>query len=160
MKKIVAMLLLVTMLMGVVSLSGCKSNPTGGAGSPNGEFKGETNFDVPEGGFKTSESVKITFGHTMGAASQAILDKYIKEFNKILTILFAHFLFFFLYGFPHGKSLFRSGSLWRITKYMRMSSNHFLSQSIHHISYGKTSFFLRYLRMKKNLQKYISKLFT
>ncbi len=40
------------------------------------------NFVIPDGGYDGSE-VTITFGHTMGANLQAVLDYHIGEFNKI-----------------------------------------------------------------------------
>ncbi len=71
-KKIVSILLLVTMLFGVVAMAGC-----------NQATNAEPNFVVPEGGFDTTKEVTITFGHTMGQASMAIVDKYLKEFNEL-----------------------------------------------------------------------------
>ncbi len=71
-KRIVSILLLVTMLFGMVAMTGCKQ-----------ATNAEPNFVVPEGGFDPTQQVTITFGHTMGQASMAIVDKYIKEFNKI-----------------------------------------------------------------------------
>ena len=73
MKKFLAILMMLAVLLGVVSLSGC------GKQSANAN----TGFVVPEGGFDTTKEVTITFGHTMGAASQAILDKYLKEFKEL-----------------------------------------------------------------------------
>ena len=69
MKKFIAILMVLTTLLGIVSLTGCNKQ-TGNS---------QANFVVPEGGFDTNTPVTITFGHTMGAASQAILDKYLKE---------------------------------------------------------------------------------
>lgn len=66
------MCLLAAMLIGMMGLAGCKP-----------AVNAEPNFIVPETGFDVNTPVTITFGHTMGAASQAILDKYIKEFNKL-----------------------------------------------------------------------------
>ena len=74
MKKIFALLMVLTILFGIVSLTGCNKQQTGVA---------QPNFVVPEGGFDTTQEVTITFGHTMGAASQAILEKYLKEFNTL-----------------------------------------------------------------------------
>ena len=73
MKKIFAIFMMLCLLVGIVSMAGCRNS--GNVAEPN--------FIVPESGFDTTKEVTITFGHTMGAASQAILDKYIKEFNKI-----------------------------------------------------------------------------
>ena len=72
-KRIVALCLATLMVFGMLAMTGCKQ--AGGNAEPN--------FVVPEGGFDTTQEVKITFGHTMGQASMAIVDKYIKEFNKI-----------------------------------------------------------------------------
>ncbi len=76
MKKTFAILMVLTLLFGIVALSGCNGQEQGGN-------KAEANFVVPEGGFDTNTPVTITFGHTMGAASQAILEKYLKEFKEL-----------------------------------------------------------------------------
>ncbi len=73
-KRIVAVLLLITMLVGVCALAGCKK--TGGN-------DGEVNFTVPNAGFDINEPVTIKFTHTMGARLQEVLNTYIAEFNKI-----------------------------------------------------------------------------
>ena len=74
MKKLVAILLLVTILLGIGLMSGCQ-----GANSVL-----SSNFAIPEGGYDGSE-VTITFYHTMGATDgkQGVLDHYIAEFNKL-----------------------------------------------------------------------------
>ena len=72
--KIVSILLLVSMLLGVVALSGCQ----GGGG--NSVLAG--NFEIPEGGYDGSE-VTITFYHTMGSNLSDVLNAYIVEFNKL-----------------------------------------------------------------------------
>ena len=71
-KRIVALCLAALMLFGMLAMTGCKQ-----------EANAQPNFVVPEGGFDPTQQVTITFGHTMGQASMAIVDKYIKEFNKI-----------------------------------------------------------------------------
>ena len=71
-KRIVALCLAALMLFGMLAMTGC--NKAGNA---------QPNFVVPEGGFDPTQEVTITFEHTMGQASMAIVDKYIKEFNKI-----------------------------------------------------------------------------
>lgn len=71
-KRVFALCLLAAMLIGMMGLAGC--NPTVNA---------EPNFIVPESGFDVNTPVTITFGHTMGQASMAIVDKYIKEFNEL-----------------------------------------------------------------------------
>ena len=68
-KRIIAALLLVTMLLATVLMTGC-----GGGAVPN--------FEVPEGGYDGSD-VTITFYHTMDATKRAILDAYIEEFNQL-----------------------------------------------------------------------------
>ena len=72
MKKLVAILLLVTILLGIGLMSGCQ-----GANSVL-----SSNFVIPEGGYDGSE-VTITFYHTMGANLREVLDYYIVEFNKL-----------------------------------------------------------------------------
>ena len=73
-KKIVSILLLVCMLLGVMSMAGCKASQSGKGEKPA--------FDVPEEGYDGS-AVTITFWHTMGAKLQGVLDNYIAEFNKL-----------------------------------------------------------------------------
>ena len=68
-RRILALCLLAVMLLGIV---GCTNNQ-----------QNETAWQIPEGGFNPDEEVTITFGHTMGQASMAIVDKYIKKFNEI-----------------------------------------------------------------------------
>ena len=72
MKKIVAILLLVTMLLGIGLMSGC--NKTNEVLSKD--------FVIPEGGYDGS-AVTINFYHTMGANLREVLDAFIIEFNKI-----------------------------------------------------------------------------
>ncbi len=72
MKKIVAILLLVTMLLGIGLMSGCNKQNSVLA----------SDFVIPEGGYDGSE-VTITFYHTMGQNLRDVLDAFIVEFNKI-----------------------------------------------------------------------------
>ena len=72
MKKIVAILLLVTMLLGIGLMSGC--NKTNEVLSKD--------FVIPEGGYDGS-AVTINFYHTMGANLREVLDAFIVEFNKL-----------------------------------------------------------------------------
>ncbi len=74
MKKIVAILLLVTMLLGIGLMSGCNSN--------NATEVLKKDFVIPEGGYDNSK-VTITFYHTMGEPLRAVLDAFIVEFNKL-----------------------------------------------------------------------------
>ena len=72
MKKIVAILLLVTMLLGIGLMSGCnKANEVL-----------SKDFVIPEGGYDGSE-VTITFYHTMGANLREVLDAFIVKFNEL-----------------------------------------------------------------------------
>ena len=71
-KRIVAICMLAAMLLGMLGMAGCQGKPTA-----------TPNFVVPEGGFDPTKEVTITFGHTMGADSVAIVKKHIEEFNKI-----------------------------------------------------------------------------
>ena len=71
-KRLIAMALLVAMLAGIATLSGC------------GNSQNASNaFVVPETGFDVNSEVTITFTHTMGAKLQEVLNTYIAEFNKI-----------------------------------------------------------------------------
>ena len=72
MKKIVAILLLVTMLLGIGLMSGCNKK--------NEVLKQDV--VIPEGGYDGS-AVTITFYHTMGQNLRDVLDKFIPEFNKL-----------------------------------------------------------------------------
>ena len=72
MKKIVAILLLITMLLGIGLMSGCNKKNNVLA----------SDFVIPEGGYDGSE-VTITFYHTMGANLREVLDAFIIEFNKL-----------------------------------------------------------------------------
>ena len=70
-KKLLCVLLIVVMLATTVSLIACNNNGAGNA-----------NFVVPEGGYDGS-AVTIQFYHTMGENLSTVLERYIKEFNKI-----------------------------------------------------------------------------
>ncbi len=72
-KKIVSILLLVSMLLGVFAMAGCQ-------GGGNAVLAG--NFEIPEGGYDGSE-VTIKFYHTMGSNLTDVLNPYIEEFNKL-----------------------------------------------------------------------------
>ena len=80
MKKIVALILAVTMILSLGLLTGC-SGTQGGTGNQGGNST-TGNFVVPEGGYDGS-AVTITFYHTMGANLREVLELYIKEFNKM-----------------------------------------------------------------------------
>ena len=71
MKKIIAVLLALTMLCGMIALTSC--------GKPQAA---KSNFTVPEGGYDGSE-VTITFYNTMGSNLATVLNLYIEEFNKL-----------------------------------------------------------------------------
>jgi len=84
MKRIVATLLLVVMLMGMLAACGDTNTPAGTT-TPATDAAGNKvigNFAVPVEGYDGSE-VTIKFGHTMGANLQAVLDYHIGEFNKL-----------------------------------------------------------------------------
>ena len=71
MKKIlVALLLVATIICSCFAMAGC------------GGKKMET-FKLAEGATYDGSKVEITFYHTMGANLRGVLDKYIKEFNKL-----------------------------------------------------------------------------
>ena len=76
-RRIVATLLLVTLLLGM--LAACNNNkPSEGNNGPTAT----ANFTVPEGGYD-GNPVTIRFYHTMGSNLTNVLDKYIAEFNKL-----------------------------------------------------------------------------
>ena len=70
-KRIVAILLALTMLLSMGLLAGCNNDS-----APKG------NFQVPEGGYDGS-AVTIYFDHTMGTNLSDVLNLYIAEFNKL-----------------------------------------------------------------------------
>ena len=72
MKKIVAILLLVTMLLGIGLMSGCNKQDSVLA----------SDFVIPEGGYDGS-AVTIKFYHTMGEPLRAVLDAFIVKFNEM-----------------------------------------------------------------------------
>ena len=72
MKKIVAILLLVTTLLGIGLMSGCNNQNAVLA----------QDFVIPEGGYDGS-AVTINFYHTMGEPLRAVLDAFIVKFNEI-----------------------------------------------------------------------------
>ena len=72
MKRLVAILLVLTMCLSVLALVGCDRK--GGA---------VADFEIPEGGFDTSKEVTIVFYHTMGSNLRDVLDKYIAKFNEL-----------------------------------------------------------------------------
>ena len=78
MKKIVAFILAVTMVLSLGLLTGCADSGNGGSTN----VGGKGNFEVPEVGYDGSE-VTITFYHTMGANLSGVLSNYIVEFNKL-----------------------------------------------------------------------------
>ena len=90
MKKLIALILAVVMVLSMGLLTGCgnsnnTTDPTSGNNNPGNENPGNTNvgnFVVPEGGYDGS-AVTITFYHTMGANLREVLDLYIEEFNKM-----------------------------------------------------------------------------
>ncbi len=87
-KRILAMLLLVTMLLSLVACGG-NGNEGNVTPTPTEAQGGEVeapqtvgNFVVPEGGYDGS-AVTITFYNTMGANLSSVLETYIAEFNKL-----------------------------------------------------------------------------
>ena len=69
-KRIVAILLALSVLMSMAMLTGCNNSGNNGP------------FVIPEGGYDGS-AVTIRFDHTMGANLAEVLDRYIVEFNKL-----------------------------------------------------------------------------
>ena len=90
MKKILAFVLALTMLLSIGMLAGCseekpnetKPSGTNGNGDPVTPAGPVGNFAVPEVGYDGS-AVEITFYHTMGSNLSDVLDDYIVEFNKL-----------------------------------------------------------------------------
>ena len=72
MKRIIALLALVALLVSMLGACGGNSNQNPAA-----------DFTEPETGFDTETPVTITFYHQMGAALQEILNTAIADFNKI-----------------------------------------------------------------------------
>jgi len=70
-KKLLALLLLTLMIANTMLLTACGGNGNGGA-----------NINADQIAYN-GEEVTIKFVHTMGAANQEILDKYIVKFNEI-----------------------------------------------------------------------------
>ena len=68
-KVLVALLLIVSMLLSVVGMTGCK--------------KPMPSFVIPEEGFNMEEEVTITFYHTMGQTLQSVLVNSIDYFNTL-----------------------------------------------------------------------------
>lgn len=90
MKKILAFVLALTMLLSVFTLAGCgqkdPTTPNGTQGTNGGNTVQPTgpvgNFAVPAGGYDGS-AVEIVFYHTMGENLSTVLESYIEEFNKL-----------------------------------------------------------------------------
>ncbi len=72
MKKLLTVLLLLTLCLNAVVLAGCNAS-RGNADA----------FTLSEGATYNGEEIEITFYHTMGANLTAVLDKYIVEFNEL-----------------------------------------------------------------------------
>ena len=82
MKRILAMLMLVVMVMSLFAACGgdTTTDPTTGVNNEGAASAG--NVTVPEGGYDGSP-VEITFYHTMGANLREVLDMYLVEFNEM-----------------------------------------------------------------------------
>ena len=82
MKRIIASILLVVVLItGIIgSMTSCN---LGGGNGGNGGNNKPADFVMPEGGFDTTKPVTIKFYHSMGANLQEVLNDTIKEFNKL-----------------------------------------------------------------------------
>ena len=78
-KRIISLLLALSMLAFAASMVSCNSGEGGGNG---GNGANKVTYEVPAEGYDGSE-VTITFYHSMGAKLQGVLDTYIAEFNKL-----------------------------------------------------------------------------
>ena len=72
-KKILSLILVMTMCLSMFALFACDNSKKGTAGD----------FIVPEEGFDTETPVTITFYHTMGANLREVLEKHIAKFNEL-----------------------------------------------------------------------------
>ncbi len=70
-KRLISLLLVLTVCLGLVALVGCSGGTTGSGNQGNAT------------GDATGEDVTITFYHTMGSNLRDVLDRYIVEFNKL-----------------------------------------------------------------------------
>ncbi|MBR4164719.1 MAG: extracellular solute-binding protein [Lachnospiraceae bacterium] len=83
MKKLLAMLLAVVLVLGLAACGGgSTTDPSGTAEQGGNTPSSKGNFTVPESGYDGSE-VTITFYHTMGSNLHDVLVLYIEEFNKL-----------------------------------------------------------------------------
>ncbi|MBQ8408092.1 MAG: extracellular solute-binding protein [Clostridia bacterium] len=73
MKRIAALILILTMCLGCFALVGCDNSGNGG----------NVENPISEGATYNGEAVEITFYHTMGASLRGVLDKYIAKFNEL-----------------------------------------------------------------------------
>ncbi len=91
-KKLLALLLSMTMLLTAGALVACDTSSNEGPATDG--FVGGTNASgetapdvnapvVPDAGFDTETPVTIKFYHTMGSNLRDVLDRYIVEFNKL-----------------------------------------------------------------------------
>ena len=80
MKRILAMLMLVVMVMSLFAACGGEATTDPTTNNEGASTAG--NFAVPEGGYDGS-AVEITFYHTMGQNLRDVLDAYIVEFNEL-----------------------------------------------------------------------------
>ena len=78
-KRIISLLLALSMLAFAASMVSCNSGEGGGNG---GNGANKVTYEVPAEGYDGSE-VTITFYHSMGAKLQGVLNDYIVEFNKL-----------------------------------------------------------------------------
>ena len=78
-KRIISLLLVISMLALTASMISCNSGNGGNDGENGGN---KVTYDVPAEGYDGS-AVTITFWHSMGAKLQNVLNTYIPEFNKL-----------------------------------------------------------------------------
>ena len=77
-KRIISLLLTLSMIFSAVAMVSCDGGESEGEGTNTGKVA----YEVPAEGYDGS-AVTITFYHSMGQKLQDVLNTYIPEFNKL-----------------------------------------------------------------------------